>query len=147
MPAKGWRKPPTPCSIEGCPRDAKKRGWCETHYACWRTTGNPLPQKRPHYGEKRRTTTQGYVEIFEPAHPLAFKDGYVLEHRKMAWDADMFDDPSLQVHHKDEVKTNNVLANFEVKTPSAHAREHLADRGYVKNQYGTWPLKDPRAGT
>lgn len=27
------------CSIAFCGRDAAKRGWCQTHYARWRTTG------------------------------------------------------------------------------------------------------------
>lgn len=29
------------CSVEGCTKDAKKRGWCDTHYQRWRTKGNP----------------------------------------------------------------------------------------------------------
>jgi hypothetical protein len=33
---------PKPCSIEGCPRPSRKRGWCETHYTRWKRHGSPL---------------------------------------------------------------------------------------------------------
>lgn len=99
---------------------------------------------RPNYGEGRRVTTQGYVEVWEPDHPLAFADGYVLEHRKVAWDAGIFDDPSLLVHHEDEDRQNNDLSNLRVKSNPDHARDHVHERGTVKNQYGEWPVKKQR---
>lgn len=30
------------CSIEGCDRASKSRGWCATHYERWRQHGDPL---------------------------------------------------------------------------------------------------------
>jgi len=30
------------CSIEGCSKPAKSRGWCNTHYERWRKNGGPL---------------------------------------------------------------------------------------------------------
>ena len=35
------------CSIEGCDRPVKSRGWCAAHYKRWREYGDPLaPHKR-----------------------------------------------------------------------------------------------------
>lgn len=31
------------CSIDDCDETVRARGWCNTHYACWRRTGSPLP--------------------------------------------------------------------------------------------------------
>lgn len=30
------------CSIEGCTRPSRKRGWCQTHYSRWQRHGDPL---------------------------------------------------------------------------------------------------------
>jgi len=30
------------CSVDGCDKRAKSRGWCNTHYERWRRTGHPL---------------------------------------------------------------------------------------------------------
>lgn len=102
---------------------------------------------RPHYGAKRRLTRDGYVDVWDPAHQLARADGYVAEHRKMAWDAGLFSDPTLEVHHENGIKTDNRLANFKVMTTAAHAAHHAADGG-ITNQYGHWPAERvPRHGT
>jgi hypothetical protein len=98
---------------------------------------------RPHYGTKRRTRTDGYVDIYDPAHPLARRDGYVAEHRRMAWDAGLLTDPAHDVHHKNEIKTDNRLDNFEIKTHAGHALDHVEGRGWIINQYGIWEVKAP----
>lgn len=33
----------TPCSIDGCPKPAARRGWCEAHVWRWRKHGDPGP--------------------------------------------------------------------------------------------------------
>lgn len=33
----------TPCSVDGCLRAAKARGWCHAHYTHWHRTGDPGP--------------------------------------------------------------------------------------------------------
>lgn len=96
---------------------------------------------RPHYGSKVRITGAGYVDIYEPTHPIARADGYVFEHRKVAWDNGLLTDPSLEVHHRNEIKTDNSLSNLEVKDGSTHALDHAEERGWVTNQFGTWPVK------
>lgn len=96
---------------------------------------------RPHYGTKRRTRDDGYIDIYEPDHPIARRDGYIMEHRKVAWDAGLLTDPNDQVHHVNEVKTDNYLGNFEIKSGSQHALDHAEERGYVINQFGTFPIR------
>lgn len=51
------------CSIDGCARALKARGWCATHYQRFRTTGTVelLPEpKRPCRGEECPTLVGTY---------------------------------------------------------------------------------------
>jgi hypothetical protein len=80
--------------------------------------------RRPNYGSKRRVNTQGYVEVYEPDHPLAMSGGYVLESRKVAWDAGLLTDPTDHVHHGPGGRLDNRLENLTVMTPAQHARHH-----------------------
>lgn len=112
------------CSVEGCERtDIHARGWCSKHYQRWKAHGDPVYTKRPTYGTGRRIK-EGYVDIWEPNHPLAREDGYVFEHRKVAWDAGILTDPTMQVHHIDHDRQNNELSNLQVVTVDGHIRDH-----------------------
>lgn len=79
---------------------------------------------RPHYGTKRRLRADGYIDIWVPGHPLARSDGYVFEHRVVAWEAGLLTDPSLQIHHVNGDKTDNRIENLEVLTVAEHTRRH-----------------------
>jgi hypothetical protein len=96
---------------------------------------------RPHYGTRRRIRRDGYIDIYEPSHPLARTDGYVFEHRKMMWDTGLLTDPELEVHHKNHLRSDNRFDNFEVKTSAQHALDHAEERGWVINQFGEWAVK------
>lgn len=83
--------------------------------------------KRPTYGQRLpRVMNTGYVRVYEPTHPLAKKDGYVLEHRKVVYDTFGDIPTGLIVHHKDGNKANNDLSNLELMTRLEHQRHHLA---------------------
>lgn len=71
-------------------------------------------------GVSRILTIHGYYEVFHPKHPLAKRNGYVPEHRMIAWDAGLLTDSSMEVHHKNEIKTDNRLENFEILTKQQH---------------------------
>lgn len=72
------------------------------------------------------------MRIFEPEHELANADGYVLEHRKVLYDAGIEVASKMHVHHINEDKSDNRLANLAVKTPKDHVRGHLAERGGLR---------------
>lgn len=84
----------------------------------------------------------GYIDTYLPEHPLARRDGYVSEHRRVAWDAGLLTDPSMHVHHRDHNKQNNALENLEVLSEAEHGRRHAAEDGFIVNQYGTFPLRE-----
>jgi hypothetical protein len=71
-------------------------------------------------GVARLVNHYGYIEVFQPEHPLAKRNGYVLEHRMIAWDGGLLTDASLEVHHKNSVKTDNRVENFQVMTKAEH---------------------------
>lgn len=125
------------CSIESCGSPAQSRGWCSKHYGRWRKHGDPLVNQRPGV----RVGHIGYRLVWEPTHPLAMVDGYVMEHRKVVHDAGIHIPPGHHVHHINGDKLDNRLENLEVKSASDHSREHAEEAGFVTNQYGTFPVK------
>jgi hypothetical protein len=89
--------------------------------------------------------SDGYVDLWRPGHPLARVDGYVFEHRQMAWDAGLLTDASDEVHHVNHQRGDNRLDNFEIKTTVTHAREHAWGRGTITNQFGTFVVQEHSA--
>lgn len=75
-------------------------------------------------GVSRILNVHGYYERFEPHHPLAKKNGYVLEHRMIAYDAGLLTDNKKAVHHKNEIKTDNRLDNLEITGHAEHTSRH-----------------------
>ena len=96
------------------------------------------------YGRKRHPTADGYIRVYEPAHPEANADGYVLEHRKVVSDAGIEIPHGHHVHHINGDKQDNRLENLEVLSARAHLRLHAAEGGKVINQYGVWPVLTPQ---
>lgn len=71
----------------------------------------------------RRLTTRGYVEVWNPTHPMAQKSGYMMEHRLvMSEHLGRSLEPWEVVHHKNEVRTDNRLENLELLTKDVHDR-------------------------
>jgi len=67
----------------------------------------------------------GYVRVRCPGHPNAGKNGYVLEHRKVA--AELIGRPlrsDEEVHHVDGDKTNNAPENLVVIPRGKHQKLH-----------------------
>jgi len=97
--------------------------------------------KRPGYGSKRRVRSDGYVDLYLPDHPLARKDGYVFEHRVIAWEAGLLTDPSKHVHHQvDGDKTQNNADNLEALSARDHQLRHAVPGATIRNQHGEWVI-------
>jgi hypothetical protein len=96
---------------------------------------------RPNYGSKRRVHVSGYIDLYRPGHPLAKSDGYVFEHRLVAWEAGILTDPAQHVHHVNHDKQDNRPENLEAKDPGEHVRDHAEEAGMVRNQWGLFPVK------
>ena len=83
-----------------------------------------------------RPTQTGYLRVFRPGHPLAARDGYVLEHRLVVYEAGIPIPPGHHVHHLNGDKMDNRLENLVVLPASAHHRDHRQPGAPVVNQFG-----------
>ncbi len=93
------------CSIEGCPKPARKRGWCEEHYGQWRQHGDPLVRKRRRRGTGT-ITHGGYL-----AHGVnEVKEHIAIAERVLGKPLP----PGAVVHHIDENKLNNATTNLVI---------------------------------
>lgn len=97
----------------------------------------------PNYGTGRTLHASGYVRLWRPGHPLAAKDGYVMEHRLVLFEAGVDVPDDAHVHHRNGDKLDNRLTNLAVIDPAAHTRHHVREQGFVVNQHGVWPLLTP----
>lgn len=77
----------------------------------------------------RILSSHGYVMVrVGIGHPLADARGYAYEHA-LVWTAAHGPVPEgFEVHHRNEQKDDNRLGNLQLRTKSAHAREHAAER-------------------
>src|SRR5690625_5218565 len=47
------------CSVEGCDKPRRKRGWCANHYATWRAHGSPVAEVAYTWAERSSCWTCG----------------------------------------------------------------------------------------
>lgn len=89
-----------------------------------------------------RAHHSGYLRSFSPEHPLSHRDGYVLEHRRVLFDAGVEIPSGWHVHHRNGDKHDNRLENLQVLSPSRHSQHHAAKAETFTNQFGTFPRVD-----
>jgi hypothetical protein len=109
------------CSVDGCEKPARQRGYCTMHYIRWYRNGTLELTKPPEF----RDHSHGYLLEYAPDHPLTRESkNRVYAHRRVLYDtrgagpfpchwcAAMVTWDDLHVDHLDDNKKNNDPANL-----------------------------------
>lgn len=115
------------CDFESCTNEAHSKGLCYAHYR-QKERGQELQPIKPKGRQvTRMATADGYIRVWKPEHPNAFKDGWAAEHVVvMSEKLGRSIRKGEQVHHLDSNRQNNEPDNLElwVKShPSGRRRE------------------------
>lgn len=126
------------CSVADCLRQPKGRGLCSLHWKRWRRHGDPNVSKHAPRGAGS-VTKRGYRRIRKDG-KLVYEHRLVMERhlgRKLRADE--------HVHHKDEIKLNNVVDNFEVLNSAEHSRAHATFRNATHKECSVCRVTQPRS--
>lgn len=86
-------------------------------------------RKPSKYGGHTKKRSDGYISVYKPSHPLATKDGYVLEHiLVMEEKIGRIITRDEVVHHINHVRDDNRIENLQLMTFKEHAAFHLRER-------------------
>lgn len=117
--------------VKGHPRQYIKNHWQISH-------GGSASQMWK--GGKSRRTTHGYITVYAPWHPKAFKSGHVYEHILVVEQAiGRYLVYPERVHHLDHVKSINVLENLHLcKNDFEHKMMHRWERAIAACGHSDW---------
>ncbi len=112
----------------------KKNFFCnQEHHNKWMSE-NQIRENCPTYKGGRNKVKGGYIQILNPEHPNATKNGYVLEHRLiMEKHLGRYLYPYEVVHHKNRIRDDNKIENLELK-PSQSDHTPQIHQVYIENQ-------------
>lgn len=71
---------------------------------------------------RKRILSHGYILVYEPAHPMAMKNGYVREHRMIAYDTGKLVNKKDEIHHENNIKTDNSGINLIPLSKPEHTK-------------------------
>lgn len=87
------------------------------------------------FGGHRKKRGDGYIKIYLPSHPLATKDGYVMEHiLVMEKQIGRYITRDEVVHHKNHIRDDNRIENLQLMTFKEHAAHHMRERWAEKKK-------------
>lgn len=93
---------------------------------CQREGVSRTALEREHNGLRVRQTSEGYIYVWEPDNPSSYKDGWMPEHRLVMQNVlGRPLEPDEYVHHKNQRKDDNRIANLELMTPAEHRSLHI----------------------
>lgn len=83
----------------------------------------------------KKLRKDGYVAVYFPEHPMANKDGYIMEHDLvMSCVLGRHFTEDEVVHHKNHVRDDNRVCNLQVMTASEHAALHARERHEIQTR-------------
>lgn len=102
-------------------------------------------KSNPKWNGGRFVDGKGYVRVLAPGNEMADANGYVTEHRLvMSAHLGRALSSGEHVHHKNENRQDNSLANLELTDAAAHCAKHSTGRTYPDRKGRAW-TDDQRA--
>lgn len=130
----------TVCTVPGCDRPLRARGWCTTHYARWQRTGSHLTI-RPRYPERpldqrisERSTVRDGCRIWNGSRSAAgygqlrLNGAVTLIHRAVYEQAHGPIQQGIDIHHVCGNRACSTLAHLQAMSHTDHAALHLRGR-------------------
>lgn len=97
------------CSIDGCEKPVRARGWCEMHHGRWRRHGNPLTLLNAPHGSGSKDKA-GYVKFGGVDNPERKRQHVLVAEKALGKSLPA----KAVVHHANEITSDNRPENLVI---------------------------------
>lgn len=128
-PGSGRKVQHESCTIEGCDKKHTALGMCQMHYRRNALYGSPEKSTKSMRTGRRNVTITGYVKFYNPDHPNAAANGFILEHRYIM--SEYLGRPlenHEQVHHINGIRYDNRIENLELWSTRQPPGQRVEDK-------------------